>query len=107
VATITAKNLADAALTGSLAAVYTVAASTRAVIKAAVLCNTTGSAISATVAIMARTSGSSRTVISARSIAAGESYRCPELVNQVLEAGGELRGQGNGLTLMASGVEVV
>lgn len=103
----TVKNIADAVLTGSLAAVYTVPTGTRAVIRAAVLTNTTGAPVDATVDINPRTSGTARVVIDSRTLADEESYLCPELINQVLEAGGVLRASGNGVTLMVSGAEIV
>jgi len=48
-------------------------------------------------------------VLSARSIAPGETYTCPQLVGQVLEPGGiisTLAGSGASLTLSASGREI-
>lgn len=51
----------------------------------------------------------SNLVLSARSIAPGETYTCPELVGQTLEAGGfisTLAGTGAALTISASGREI-
>ncbi len=48
-------------------------------------------------------------VISARSIAPGETYLCPELVGQVLESGGvisTIAGAASSLVISASGREV-
>jgi hypothetical protein len=40
------------------------------------------------------------------SLATNVSYTCPELVNQVIEAGGSLQALGLNVTLVASGVEI-
>ena len=46
------------------------------------------------------------TIISGRSIAAGETYMCPEVVGHILESGATLRGSGLDVTLRASGRQV-
>lgn len=89
--------LLTAALTIQGAAVP---ALTRRVIRAATIVNTTASAIAATVHLVP-TSGNadaSNMMISARPIAPGESYPCPELVNQGLNPGGSVQALGVGLT---------
>lgn len=47
-------------------------------------------------------------VLSAREIAAGETYLCPELVGQVVEVGGSIHTNASalGLTISASGREI-
>ena len=53
--------------------------------------------------------GALNLIISAKSIAAGECYTCPELVGQTLEAGGfisTLAGAAASLTISASGREI-
>ena len=86
-----------------------VPASTRRVIKAATICNTTGAPITATVHLVKSggTPDATNTYISARAIAAGESYTCPELVNQGLSAGGAVYALGNGLTFKYTAVDFV
>jgi hypothetical protein len=108
--TTTAKRLvAGSVLTGSAVTYYTAPTATRAIPRSAQLVNTTASAVSCTVYVVPSggTAGAANTVISGKSIAAGETYNCPELVNQVLEPGSTLQALGNGVTLAVSGVEIV
>lgn len=104
---INAKNLGDAVLTGSLAAVYTAPSSTRAIVKQAALCNTTGSPVDVTVDVNPRSGGTARVLIDTRTLADEETYTCPELINLVVEAGGVVRASGLNVTMMLSGVEIV
>jgi len=97
-------------LTGAAAAQgTTVAALTRRIIRAASLINTTGAPIAATVYLVpnAGVAGAANTLISARSIAAGESYPCPELIGQGLNTGGQVQALGNGLTFKYSATDIV
>lgn len=108
--TTTAKRLVSGSqLTGSAATYYTAPTLTKTIIKSAQLTNTTAGAVACTVYLVpsAGTAGATNTVISARSIAAGETYNCPELVNAVLEAGGTIQALGLNVTLTASGAEIV
>lgn len=108
--TTTAKRLVPgSALTGSAATYYTAPTLTRAVTKSAQLTNTTAGAVACTVYIVPSggAAGATNTVISARSVAAGETYNCPEMINQVIEAGGTIQALGNGVTLTVSGIEIV
>ena len=53
--------------------------------------------------------GDSNLMIKSRSIAPGETYRCPELIGQVLESGGfisTLAGAAASLTIRANGREI-
>lgn len=105
----TAKRLVPGSqLTGAAATYYTAPALTRAIVKSAQLTNTTGGAVACTVYIVPSggAAGASNTAISARTIAAGETYNCPELVNAVIEAGGTIQALGLSVTLTASGVEI-
>jgi hypothetical protein len=55
------------------------------------------------------TASAANCVLSARSIAPGETYTCPQLVGQVLEAGGiisTLAGTATALTISAAGREI-
>lgn len=96
-------------LTGVVAGYYTTPANTKAAIKSAALTNTTGGAAVCTVYLVPSggTPGASNTFISARSVAPNETYTCPELINQVLEAGGTIQAFGLDVTLAVSGAEVV
>ncbi|MGE5621436.1 MAG: hypothetical protein ACM3VY_00265 [Candidatus Bathyarchaeota archaeon] len=106
----TAKRLVPgSAMTGVAATYYTAPANTRAVIKSAAIVNTTAGAVPATIYIVPSggTAAAANTVINNRSVAANETYTCPELINQVLGAGDFIQGLGNGLTLIVSGAEIV
>jgi hypothetical protein len=108
--TTTIKRLVSgSALTGGAATYYTAQPLTRARITAATLTNTTGAPIQATVYLVPSggVAGAANTVISTKTIAPGETYHCPELVNQVIEPSGTIQALGNGLTFVVSGVEIV
>lgn len=71
--------------------------------------NKTGSAATITIRIVPSggSAGATNTIISARSIAAGECYPCPELVGKVLGDGqfiSTLAGTANALVINAGGV---
>lgn len=97
--------LTAAAVTQGVAA----AALTRRVIRAATLINTTAAPVAATVYLVPSggAAAASNTMVSARSIAAGESYQCPELINQALNAGGFVQALGLGLTFKYTAVDIV
>ena len=108
--TISAYIFDGGALTGSAVTQGTVVGTlTKRVIKAASLCNTTGSPIAATVYLVPSggTAASTNTYISARAIAAGETYPCPELIGQGLNAAGFVQALGNGLTFKYSAIDIV
>lgn len=86
-----------------------VPALTRRIIKSAALVNTTGGALAASVYLVPNggSAAASNTLISARSIAPGESYPCPELINQGVNAGGLVQALGNGLTFKYTAVDIV
>jgi hypothetical protein len=107
--TVTARRLVPGSqLTGAAAAYYTAPTGTRAVLKSVVLTNTTVGAVLVTVYLVPSGGavGAATTLISALSLATNVSYTCPELVNQVIEAGGSLQALGLNVTLVASGVEI-
>ena len=103
----TAKRFVNAVLTGASATYYT-ATSVKAQIQAMTITNTTGGPVACTVYLIP--SGGSpdntNTVISAKSLAAGESYLALEAIGQYLETNGTIRALGNGLTMVSSGVEI-
>lgn len=73
--------------------------------------NTSGGnvAFSANLVASGGAAGASNLVIPAKSIAAGETYTCPELVGQTLEPSGfisTLAGAATSLTISASGREI-
>lgn len=99
-----------AQLTGSAATYGTaVPALTKRIIKSAALCNTTGSPVACTVYLVPSggTAGASNTYISARSIAAGETYNCPELIGEGLNAAGFVQALGLSVTFKYTAVEIV
>lgn len=74
------------------------------------VCNTTGGAVVFTARIVpsGSTAGATNALLPSKSIAAGETYRCPEIVGHTLEPGdfiSTLAGAA-GLTVRASGRKV-
>lgn len=99
-----------ATLAGAAAAVgTTVPLLTTRVIKAATITNTTAAPIAASVFVVPSggVAGSGNTFISSRSIAAGESYPCPELINQGLNPGGTVQALGAGLTFAYTATDFI
>jgi hypothetical protein len=90
---------------------YYTATGIRTIIDKMTLCNTTAGAVTATIdlVVSAGSSGVSQRVISARSIAAGETYTCPEVVGHILNPGDSIQGLAGAaasITIRASGREV-
>jgi len=86
-----------------------VPALTKRIIRAATLCNSTAAPVSASVYMVPAAGAPDATniLISARPIAPGETYPCPELVNQGLNAGGSVQALGAGLTFKYTATEFV
>ncbi|CAB4123391.1 hypothetical protein UFOVP40_38 [uncultured Caudovirales phage] len=87
------------------------AANCKTVIDKFTVTNTTAGAVvfSANLVPLAGAASAANCVLSAKSIAAGETYNCPELVGQSLEAGGfisTLAGAATSLTISATGREI-
>lgn len=82
---------------------------TQRVLTAAALTNTTAAAIPASVYLVPSGGNpdASHCLISARTIAPGETYFCPELVNQGLRAGGTVQAVGAGLTMRYAGRDIL
>lgn len=103
--------VAPAQLGNADAAVYTAPTQTTAKIGRAVFTNTTASATTISAGITTGGAlGASTTLISARPIAAGESYVSPELAGAVIPAGSALRafaGAATAVTFTASGLLIV
>lgn len=98
-------------LANSDTSVYTSPANTLTKIGAAVFCNTTAGALTITAGIT--TGGAlaaSTTLISARPIAAGETYRSPELAGASIPPGSQLHvyaSAATSVTFTASGLTIV
>jgi hypothetical protein len=83
----------------------------KTVIDKCTVTNTTAGSVAFTVKLVAfgGSPGVANIIISAKSIAAGECYTCPEMVGQALEPGGfisTLAGSAASLTISASGREI-
>lgn len=91
---------------------YTSPVGVRTIIYNATVCNTSGTARAVTIYLvpLGGTAGASNTVISASTVAAGATYKCPELVGKVLDVGGTLQAlaavSSTALTLDVAGLQV-
>jgi hypothetical protein len=109
--TMTPKRFVTAQVAASIAAVYTTALGTRAVIKRAAFTNTTGGAITLLVHLVPP-SGSvtdGNMAIKNLSIAAGDTYIAGEIEGQVIEPTGSIHAEASAsgsITAIISGVEV-
>ena len=83
-----------------------VANATKRIIQAATLVNTTGAPVVCTV-IFIDSASASRAKISARPVAAGESYNCPELVGKGILALGKVQASGLGVSFDYTAVDIV
>lgn len=92
--------VAGQVLTGSAATYFTGTTGDVYTIKSASVTNTTGGVVALTVYRVPSggSVGAGPTLISARNIAVGETYNCPELINKALQAGDTLQALGNGLS---------
>lgn len=110
--TISARPLFEANQAAAVATTqYTVPSSTRTIIDKFTATNTTGGAVTLTVYIVAAlgTPAAGNTIISAKSLAAGECYTCPELVGHILGASdyiSVLASVAGSITIRASGREL-
>ena len=104
----TAKRLINGAvMTGSNVTYYASPTGTTTVIKKLPIVNTTAGAVNVTIYLVpSGSAGVANTITSAKSVAAGETWSCPDAENMVLEAGGSIQGLGNGLTIMCSGITI-
>jgi hypothetical protein len=76
------------------------------IIKSATLVNTTGAPVACTVSFVDAAAGV-HPKISARSLAAGESYNCPELIGKGLKAGGVVKASGLGVAFDYTATDIV
>lgn len=106
---ITHKQLvAPQTLTATVQTLYTVPASTKTQLRAFSVTNTTVGAVELQAWLVA--SGSSAgagNLIEKKTLGAGETYLCLQAINQILPTGSTIQALGEGLTLMASGAEIV
>lgn len=106
-----AQLVAPAQLANADAVVYATPALTTAKVGRAVFCNTTASAVTITAGITAGGAlTAATTLISARSLAPGESYVSPELAGVVIPAGSAIRAfasAGTAVTFTASGLTII
>lgn len=105
------KRLVDGSqLAATATTYYTTPANTLTTISACTLTNTTAGAITATLYLVPSggTAGVTNCIMSARTLAAGESYNVGAAIGQTLAAGGLLQGLAGSaasITLVASGYE--
>jgi len=108
---ITVRKLVAAQQLTNVSATYYTATNVRTVIDKCTVTNTSAGAIALTLDIVdsGGSAGVTERIISAKSIAAGETYRCPEMVGQVLESGDSIQGLASDvlcLTIRVSGREI-
>lgn len=103
--------VAAAQLGNSDVSVYQTPANTTAKIGRAVFCNTTVGAVTISAGITTGGAmGAGQTLISARSLAAGETYVAPELAGLVVPAGSQLHAFASAaasITFAASGLTII
>ena len=101
--------VAGVQLTAAAATYYTAPTGKIATIKSASVTNTTAGVVALTLYRVPSggTAVAATTSISARNIAVGETYNCPEMINKVLEAGDTIQALGLNLSLDVSGAEAV
>ena len=107
---VTPKRLISGSQLTTSAATYYTASAVKARIDNLTLTNTTGAAATATVHLVPSggSAGVTNCILSARSIAAGESYPVPGAIAQWLDIGGTIQAlssTGAAITIVASGVE--
>ena len=108
---ITKTLVAGSQLAATATTYYTAPANTKAVITNMTLTNTTAGAITATVHVIdtGATETASNMCISAKAIAAGETYKCPEVIGKTISATGTIRalaGSATSISIQAHGYEV-
>lgn len=79
---------------------------TARIVKSATLVNSTAAPVVCSVSVL-DAGGTLHPKISARPIAAGESYTCPELVGKGINAGGVLQAMGAGVSFDYTATDIV
>jgi hypothetical protein len=108
---VTVKNLIPAKQAEAAQTTQYTATNCKAIIDKFTVTNTNTVNVTFSVNLVASggSAGTANLIVKTRSIVPGETYLCPELVGQVLEAGGfisTLAGTATSLTIAASGREV-
>jgi len=109
--TVTVKNIIPRKQAENAQTTQYTATNCKTVIDKFTVTNTTGAPVtfSANLVASGGTAGAANLVLSNKSVAAGQTYNCPELVGQSLEAGGfisTLAGAAASLTISATGREI-
>lgn len=108
---VTPLALVDSQQLTNVNAIYYTATNVRTIIDKMTLCNTTGGAVTVTVDLVnaGGTAGVAERLISARSLAAGETYICPEATGHVLNASDTIQAlasANSSITMRVSGREI-
>lgn len=108
---ITVKNIIPRKQAENVQTTQYTAVNCKTVIDKFTVTNTTGAPVTFSVNLVASGGAASAAncVLSVKSIAAGETYNCPEVVGQSLESGGfvsTLAGAATSLTISATGREI-
>jgi hypothetical protein len=106
---ITPLQLGQAAITGTIATIYTAPTGVRTLIKDLNICNTTGGAVTVNVHLVPKsgTADTTNALLYTYSIAANTTYRWTGV--QIMNEGGtiQVKGSATGLTITASGAEAI
>jgi len=91
---VTPRNVVGNTQLGTSNATLHTATNVQEIIDAFTICNTSAAAATATIDLVSSggTAGVTHRIISARSIGAGETYRCPEAVGHTLNTGDSIQG---------------
>ena len=108
---VTPKALIQSQQLAATTTTYYTAVNVRTIIDKFTLVNTTAGALTVTVDAVdsGGTAGATERLISARSIAAGETYTCPEIVGHILNPGDSIQASASAatsITVRASGREI-
>jgi len=109
--TITVANIIPAKQAENAQTTQYTSTNAKTIIDSFKVCNTTGGAVTFSVNLVASGDavGADNKFIDAKSIASGETYDCPELIGETLEAGdfiSTLAGAATSLTIRSSGRQV-
>ena len=106
---ITPTQLGQAAITGTIATLYTTPTGVRTFVKDLNICNTTGGAVTVNVHLvpLSGTATTANALLYTYSIAANTTYRWTGI--QIMNEGGtiQVKGSTTGLTITASGAEAI
>ena len=106
---ITPLRLGQAAITGTIATIYTAPTGVRTFVKDLNICNTTGGAVTVNVHLVPKsgTADTTNALLYTYSIAANTTYRWTGV--QIMNEGGtiQVKGSATGLTITASGAEAI